>query len=264
MTESGLLYVSDIRGLNTFNFYDGEWVSLNEEFTRPVLLRMLGNRNSTFTALRSWSFLSNQVPIRTAEYALYTSEMSTSTCFWRDSSVIDHDSGDFIRLCSEMPVVASDAEGNVYISESTKFHVRILKYSPEGVLLQTIADELAPVALSEEEKQREAEYYSLLASSFRMDIDYTPREFWSTVISLGVDHDSRIWARTGGSEKPLFRVYDQDGSLLCYASIDEFPVQQMLLIVRISPWGMAAFGYDSTMSYMQVFILKPSNELFDY
>jgi hypothetical protein len=218
---------------------------------------MLGNRNNSFTALRSRSYFSNQVPVRTAEYALYTSEFFPSAVFWRDLSVIDHDTGDFIRLCTEMPVAASDEEGNVYISESTESHVRILKYSPEGVLLHSISDEYTPVALSEEDRQREVEYYLLFASSLGMNINYTPREFWNTVISLGVDHDSRIWTRVGGMEPPFYRVYSQDGRLLFCAFIEGIPAQDILLDVRISPWGMAAFGYDSSLSYMQFFILEP-------
>ena len=222
---------------------------------------MLGNRDSTFTALRSWTFFSNQVPVRTAEYGLYHMGTPTSTVFWRDSSAIDHSSGDFIRLCNEMPVAASDAWGNVYVSESNESVLRILKYSPEGELLHTITWEYDPVPLSVEEKQLDNEFYSLLLQSFGMDMDYTPREYWNTVTSLGVDGDSRIWARAGGTDPPFYRVFDQAGNILFHAVIQGIPAQGPDLRVSISPRGMAAFGYDPSMSFMQVYILEPPPSL---
>ncbi len=261
VTESGLLLVSDLRGLNFYDLDTGEWIGLNGEYTRPVLLRMLGSRDSSFTALRSWSFLSNHVPVRTAEYGLYQMGTPSSTVFWRDSSVIDHGSGDFIRLCNEFPVVASDAGGNVYVSESTESVLRILKYSPEGELLHTITEEYDPVPLTDQEKQLDAEFYSLLLQSLGMDIGYTPRNCWNTVTSLGVDGDSRIWARAGGADPPCYRVFDQNGDILFHAIIQGIPAQGPNLQIRISPLCMAAFGYDSSLSFMQVFILGPPPSL---
>ncbi len=256
VTESGVLLVSDLRGLNSFDLSTGEWIGLNGDYTRPMLQRMMGGRDSSFTALRSWSYLSDQVPVRTATYGLYQLGAPSSTVFWRDSSVIDHGSGDFIRLCSELPVVATDAERNVYVSESTESALRILRYSPEGELMQTISREYDPVPLTEEERQLDSQFYSLLLQSLGMEIGYTPREYWNTVTSLGVDGHSRIWARSGGGDPPLYRVFDQAGNILFHAVIQGLPAQGPNLRVRISPRGMAAYGYDPSMSFMQVYILE--------
>lgn len=261
VTESGVLLVSDLRGLNFFDLSTGEWIGLNGDYTRPMLQRMMGGRDSSFTALRSWSYLSDQVPVRTATYGLYQLGTPSSTVFWRDSSVIDHRSGNFIRLCSELPVVASDAEHNVYVSESTESVLRILRYSPEGELLQTISREYDPVPLTQGEKQLDSEFYSLLLQSLGMEISYAPREYWNTVTSLGVDGHSRIWARAGGGDPPCYRVFDQNGDILFHAVIQGIPAQGPNLRIRISPLGMAAFGYDSSLSFMQVFILGPPPSL---
>ena len=152
--------------------------------------------------------------------------------------------------------MASDAGGNVYVSQSTESCLRILKYSPEGELLHTISREYDPVPLTDGEKQLDAEFYSLLLQSLGMEIGYTPREYWNTVTSLGVDGYSRIWARAGGGDPPCYRVFDQNGDFLFHAVIQGIPAQGPNLRIRISPLGMAAFGYDSSLSFMQVYILE--------
>jgi len=256
LTHSGLLFVSDARGLNTFNAESAEWLGLNGSYTRPMLLKMIGNRDSTFTALRSWSFIAGQVPVRTAQYGLYNAGNPLPVVFWSDSSRIDHSEGSFIRTCSEEPVATVDAQGNVYISESTDSRVRILKYSPEGELLTLIEDDFPPVMLSEEQRSREEEYYTSFANRLGMSITYTPQDSWLAVTSLGIDRNSLIWARVGGAEPPLFRVYDQTGNLIAYVRVDGVPVNGRYLDIRISPWGMAGFTFDPSAELVQVLLYE--------
>lgn len=256
LTQSGLLLVSDARGLNTFNAESAEWLGLNDSYTRPMLLKMLGNRDSTFTALRSWAFITEQVPVRTAQYGMYNAGDPLPVVFWSDSSRIDHSDGSFVRMCNEEPVVTVDAQGNVYVSESTESQVRILKYSPEGELLDSIEDDFPPVDLTEEDTSREQEYYTSFANRLGMTITYTPQEFWLTVTSLGIDRNSLIWARVGGSDPPLFRVYDQAGNLITYVRIDGVPVNGRYLDIRISPWGMAGFTFDPSAELVQVLLYE--------
>ncbi len=97
LTQSELLFVSDARGLNTFNAESAEWLGLNDSYTRPMLHKMLGNRDSTFTAIRSWAFIAGQVPVRTAQYGLYNAGNPLPVVFWSDSSRIDHSEGSFIE-----------------------------------------------------------------------------------------------------------------------------------------------------------------------
>ena len=254
LTQSGLLLVSDTRGLNTFDLESAEWLGLNDSYTRPMLLKMLGNRDSTFTALRSWAFITEQVPVRTAQYGLYNAGNPLPMVFWSDSSRIDHSDGGFVRMCNEEPVVTVDAQGNVYISESTESQLRILKHSPEGEILASIEDDFPPVKLTEEDTNREQEYYTSFANRLGMTITYTPQEFWLTVTSLGIDRNSLIWARVGGSDPPLFRVYGQTGELITYVRIDGVPVSGRYLDIRISPWGMAGFNFDPSAELVQVFL----------
>lgn len=256
LTQSGLLLVSDARGLNAFNAESAEWLGLNDSYTRPVLLKMLGNRDSTFTALRSWAFFAEQVPVRTAQYGLYNAGNPLPVVFWSDSSRIDHSDGGFVRMCNEEPVVTVDAQGNVYISESTESKVRILKYSPEGELLASIEDDFTLAELTEEDINREQEYYTSFANRLGMTITYTPQEFWLTITSLGIDRNSLIWARVGGSDPPLFRVYDQTGELITYVRIDGVPVNGRYLDIRISPWGMAGFTFDPSAELVQVLLYE--------
>lgn len=256
LTHSGLLFVSDARGLNAFNAESGEWLGLNGSYTRPVLLRMLGNRDSTFTALHGRAFIAGQVPVRTAQYGLYNNGNPLPVVFWSDSSRIDHSDGNFIRMCNEEPVAAADEEGNVYISESTESQVRILKYSPEGELLTLIEDDFPPVMLTEEERSREQEYYTSFANRIGMSITYTPQDFWLAVTSLGIDRNSLIWARAGGAEPPLFRVYDQAGNLIAHVLIEGIPLNGRYLDIRISPWGMAGFTFDPSSELVQVLLYE--------
>jgi hypothetical protein len=170
--------------------------------------------------------------------------------------VADHSNSEYTRLCYYQPIVAADADGNVYISGSTPSRLLIRKYSHDGNLLLTIDEEIEPVPLSEEEKQREVEYFEFFTSQLGMSIDYTPQDEWRSVTDLGVDGQERIWARVGGAEPPLYRIYDQSGDMVCFIRIEDIPVQGWYLDVRISPWGIAAFPCDPAVEHIQVFVLE--------
>lgn len=261
ISHSGVLFVSDTRGLNTFNAETGEWIGINTDYTRPVLLGVMGNRDSSITALRSWTFLTGGVPVRTAEYGLYSMGLPLPVVFWRDSSRIDHSDGSFVRMCNEEPVAATDAEGNIYISKSTESLVRIVKYSFQGEQLTIIEDSYPEVRLTADEVRREQEYYTSFANRLGMQITYTPQESWLTVTSIGVDCYSNIWARVGGSEPPLYRVYTQNGNLISYVMFDNTPVPGRFLDIRVSPWGITGFTFDPSAELVQIVVYDTPREL---
>ena len=256
VSSGGFVFVSDLRGLNVYTLDSGEWIVLDYRYTRPILLRLLGNRDSTFTALHYSIDISEEQPLRLASYNLYRWTSPTEVSFWEDTSVADHSNSEYTRLCYYQPIVAADADGNVYISGSTPSRLFIRKYSHDGNLLLTIDEEIEPVPLSEEEKQREVEYFEFFTSQLGMSIDYTPRDEWRSVTDLGVDGQERIWARVGGAEPPLYRIYDQSGDMVCFIRIEDIPVQGWYLDVRISPWGIAAFPFDPAVEHIQVFLLE--------
>jgi hypothetical protein len=63
--------VSDLRGLNVYSPGSGEWIVLDQRYTRPMLLRMQGNLDSTFTALHNSIEYSEDQRVRLASYRLY-------------------------------------------------------------------------------------------------------------------------------------------------------------------------------------------------
>lgn len=255
VSNGGFVFVSDLRGLNVYALDSGEWIVLDYHYTRPMLLRLLGNCDSTFTALHYSFDLTVDQPLRLASYKVYSWTSPTEVSFWEDTSVAGHSNSEYTRLCAYQPIAAADADGNVYISNSTPSRQLVQKYSPNGNLLLMIDEEIEPVPLSEEEKQREVEYFEFFTSQLGMSIDYTPQDEWCSVSDLGVDGQGRIWARIGGAEPPLYRVYDQSGEMICYVRVENLPVQGRYLDVRISPWGIAAFPFDPALEHIQVYLL---------
>lgn len=256
VSSGGFVFVSGMRGLNVYSLESGEWIVLDQRYTLPRLLRLLGNRDSTFTALHYNMDISEEQPLRRASYNLYRWTSPSGVSFWEDTSVADHSNSEYTRLCYYQPIAAADADGNVYISGSTPSRIFIQKYSSGGNLLLTIDEEIDPVRLSEEEKRREVEYFEFFTSQLGMSIGYTPQDEWPSVTDLGVDVQGRIWARVGGAEPPLYRIFDQSGDLVCFVRIEGIPVQGWYLDVRISPWGIAAFPYDPAVEHIQVYLLN--------
>lgn len=255
VSSGGFVFVSGIRGLNVYALESGEWIVLDQRYTRPMLLRLLGNRDSTFTALHYSFDLTVDQPLRLASYKVYSWTSPTEVSFWEDTSVAGHSNSEYTRLCTYEPIATADADGNVYISGSTPSRLLIRKYSHDGNLLLTIDEEIESVPLSEEEKQREVEYFEFFTSQLGISIDYTPQDEWCSVSDLGVDGQGRIWARIGGAEPPLYRVYDQSGEMIRYVRVENLPVQGRYLDVRISPWGIAAFPFDPALEHIQVYLL---------
>lgn len=256
VSSGGFVFVSDLRGLNVYSFDSAEWIVLDQRYTRPRLLRLLGNCDSTYTALHYSIDISEDQPLRLATYNLYRWTSPTEVSFWEDTSVADHSNSEYTRLCHYQPIAAADVDGNIYISRSTPSRLLVQKYSPDGNLLLTIDDEIEPVPLSEEEKQREMEYYEFFTSQLGMSIVYTPQDEWLSVTDLGVVGQERIWARVGGTEPPLYRIYNQSGEMICYVRIEGVPVQGRYLDIRVSPWGIAAFPFDPAVEHIQVFLLE--------
>ena len=256
VSRGGFVFVSDLRGLNVYTLDSGEWIVMDHRYTRPMLLRLLGNRDSTFTALHYSFDFSEDQPLRLASYKLYRWTSPTEVSFWEDTFLASHSNSEYTRLCHYQPIAATDADGNVYISRSTPSRLLVQKYSLDGNLLLTVDKEFEPVALSEDDKRREVEYYKFFTSQLGMSIDYTPQDEWCSVTDLGVDGQERIWARVGGAEPPLYRIYDQSGEMICYVCIEGVPVQGRYVDVRISPWGIAAFPFDPAVEHIQVFLLE--------
>jgi hypothetical protein len=256
VSDGGFLFVSDVRGVNVYSLETGEWLELDHSYTNPVLLRMHGNRDSTFTALYANVGHASDFPEREATYRLFSWTSLTDVCFWADTSLLEHNDSEFIRLCRTQPVTTTDLQGNVYISESTPTRLLIRKYSPEGELLFTVEDEYAAVEYTDSQRHREAENYELFMSQLGANIEYTPPECWDQVTDLGVDGGGRIWARVGGEEPPLYRIYNQEGLLIGYVRIESIPVQGQYLHVHVSPWGIAAFPVDPAVEHIQIFLLE--------
>lgn len=74
---------------------------------------------------------------------------------------------------------------------------------------------------------------------------------------LGRDGDGLIRARVVGAEPPLYRIYDQEGKLVCYVEFTDAPVGGQFLDIRISPWGIAVFPYDPAVEFIQVYLFEP-------
>ena len=151
VSSGGFVFVSDLRGLNVYALDSGEWIVLDYHYTRPMLLRLLGNRDSTFTALHYSFDLTVDHPLRLAFYKVYSWTSPTEVSFWEDTSVAGHSNSEYTRLCAYQPIAAADADGNVYISHSTPSRLLVQKYSPDGNLLLTVDKEFEPVVLSEED-----------------------------------------------------------------------------------------------------------------
>ena len=253
-----ILLVSDVNGLNGFDVESGAWLFLKDEYTRPMLLKMVGiDSTGTIAALTSNVVFSGQTPCRIAEYRTFNlNENQPVDVFWRDSSVVDFADSEYLRICMEQPIVASDIDGNIYVSESTESMVRITKYSPSGEILLCIEDKCEPVSLSADEKQEEYDYYSWYTERMGLRATYTPPDAWPAVTSLGIDSNSRIWARIGGSNPPAFRLYSQQGILTGIACLEDSPTRARYLDVRVTPWGIAGFSYDPEQDYPQVSIFR--------
>jgi len=254
VSEAGVVFVSDLRGLNTYSFTDGHWLGLNTTYTSPILLRMIGNRDSCFTALHASYEIAGEQPVRNSVYSLYSNGIPSDVSYWNNSTDVDIADSRYTRLCHTQPIVAGDAENNVYVSRSTSDRLQILKYSPTGELIQTISETYQPQRLSDVERELEIEYYSLTTNRLGLSIDYTPEDEWNSVTSLGVDENSLIWARVGGSNPPLFRVFSPTGELRACVELGGVRGESRFADVQITPWGLTAFTFDPNLDFQELYI----------
>jgi len=179
---SGNVWVSDIRGLNRYDLETGEWFFLDQRFTSPVLQKMYGNLDSSFSAMYGVPDLSGNIPVRNAFYALYSGgEIAVQTVVWTDSREVNITDSEYLRVCNTQPIITVDHDGNFYIAETSNSEFIITEYSRSGEVLLELIDEVSPVRLSAEEMEEERSYYNHRLTGLGMIPVYTPDEFWPAV-----------------------------------------------------------------------------------
>lgn len=141
------------------------------------------------------------------------------------------------------------------LCESEEYRVHC--WRPDGTEAMTIEMDLEPVPKTEEEIAEEKAY---MEGFFRQMgaqgmTEYTPEPYRDMILKVDIGPDGNIWVQRGTHERPLFDVFDLNGSLIRHYVFQETGWSWRF---SISEQGILAWEEDPELGYQQLSIVDCS------
>lgn len=220
ISDNGNLFVSQRSGCNEFNYYTGEWITL-EVFNGPPPVSITGGPDSVFIATSMEMIETDEglgIEVNVSRYTdPYTTDISYTGNYFdlnpSDMSIFFQQG--WYNYCFDV-----DVDGNVYVAGSSTDEYKVTCYTALGEEFLTITEAVIPVAKTQEDIEEEKRFYEARFQSLGMgQISYTPLENWNTIRGLGIDGQNRIWVLSGVEATPTFSVYGSSGDKLFTAEL---------------------------------------------
>ncbi|MCK5133166.1 MAG: hypothetical protein KAR40_13575 [Candidatus Sabulitectum sp.] len=145
--------------------------------------------------------------------------------------------------------------GDVYIAPYENNRYLVYRYSPEGVLLNTIELDIEQIPLTEREIEDEAVYLRARLTALNgrdMGIDIEPYADRRSITGLGVSEDGNLWVRRGTHNDAVLDLWTAEGEL-----IQSYIVPGASLSWEFSFCPEGILAYDDNPDYFQrIFIIS--------
>ncbi|MFO8184249.1 MAG: 6-bladed beta-propeller [Candidatus Aegiribacteria sp.] len=194
--------------------------------------------------------------------ARYGRDVDPKAVLWRSPLMIDvvMENGEAgVYISNADAVWDTSLEGDIYLSVRSDSTWWFMGMSPDGDTLLYLNREWERVPKSPEELAR-GEYLESLSFSDGASTSISRRRDTENLIpwrqaisSLDVDDQGRIWLGQGWSDRPVFEVYDEEGSLLFVAAVPGLAGTEG---IEYSIRGSRMIGYDTEpMDYPKVYLM---------
>ena len=259
LSESGLLFVSDVSGLHVFDWPSGDWLGVKQELSRPMLVDLNGVDGHFLTARRiEWDTSSGE-PIGTISYARYDTTGSRDVIYYSEQIGADYDSRYYETLIDPYEAFG-DESGRVFVSPVSTDAILVRGFEADGSQFMEIRREITPVPKSSRELSDEKEFFEWFYEQMEMNIDFEPVEHRRTVSGLGVDSLGRLWVHVSLDTVPVFEIYGSTGELVEIASVQEIWGAQALWEFSINRYGVVGYCEDPVQGAQTVLVLRRSEE----
>ena len=232
--SSGNLLVLDLmHGMMLKLTSDGEYISTMSSYNRLPPLKFELSSDTSYIPLLAEEDVSEGgvLSIRTVLAGIqFGSEEHIE--YWQNTSQIDFAAIENLYYNTILSVAYDvDSQGNVYYAPSSTDYFHFVSCEPSGETRFEVSYDVNPVLKTNEELSEEQAFIKCLASWFggRIEHDFDPPLFRTSIVDIDVDCDERIWVRNGLTTEPTFEVYSNSGDYLTTVTV-QVPVECSHLI----------------------------------
>ncbi len=181
----------------------------------------------------------------------YSMSKDPSVIYWQEDYSITslEDISGVMRDFSNLYWTADRNTGNVYIAPYEDNRYLVYRYSPEGVLLNTIELEVEQVLKTDQEIADETIYLRARLTALNgrdMGFDIEPYLERRSIIGLGISKDGNLWVRRGTHDDAVLDLWTPEGEL-----IQSYTVPGTSLSWKFSFCSEGILAYDENPEYFQ-------------
>ena len=187
----------------------------------------------------------------------YSMSKDPSVIYWQEDysiASLDDISG-VMRDFSNLYWTADRNIGDVYIAPYEDNRYLVYRYSPEGVLLNTIELEMEQVLKTDHEIADEAAYLRARLTALNgrdMGIEIEPYVHRRSITGLGISGEGNLWVRRGTHDDALLDLWTPEGELL-----QSYTVPGASLSWKFSFCPQGILAYDENPEFFQrLFIIS--------